>query len=399
MATIPLGERPPQHQQITGLTPFALGFRPFFLVAALAGMLDMVLWLAIWRGMLIAPAYYGQIGWHSHEMLFGYATAVIAGFLLTAVRNWTGIMTLHGRPLAALSLVWLAGRLAPFVPGLPAILIAITDLAFLPLLALVLYSPLMKGKNRVNRLFLPLFGLMAIANLLVHLQALGWYATNGKGATLMVNLILLLLVFVSGRVLPFFTEKVIAGFSPTFHKGRENVLYTALGAWTTLQLLFPNPWLLLLASAGVILGLAWRFWHWHHPGVWRIPILWVLFSGLGWMLIGFILKSMALMGWLADNLATHALTGGAVGVLTLGMMARVALGHTGRDINPVRPVEISFLLLNLAVLMRVFGPLFTPAHYNLWISLSGGMWIICFALFSFYYLPILVKPRADGLPI
>ncbi len=162
MSVIPLGERPPTPGKVRGLTPFALGFRPFFSVAVLAAILLMGLWLSLWSGQLRAPAYYyGATGWHSHEMLFGYAGAVIAGFLLTAVRNWTGIDTLTGLPLALLTLIWITGRILPFIPGVPEPIIGLVDLSFLPLLAAALYSPLMQGPNKINRIFLPLLAVMA----------------------------------------------------------------------------------------------------------------------------------------------------------------------------------------------------------------------------------------------
>jgi uncharacterized protein involved in response to NO len=398
MAVIPLGERPPTPSQAQGLAPFALGFRPFFAVAALAAVLLMGLWLAFWSGWLPLPSYYGGIGWHSHEMLFGYTGAVIAGFLLTAVRNWTGIPTPTGIYLALLTLVWLAGRLLSLIPGIPGWLLAMVDLSFIPLLALAIYRPLMGAQNKTNRIFLPLLAGMALANLLVHLQSLNLLTTAGRGTDLMLNMILILLTLVSGRVLPFFTEKAIAEARPRQHKRREQWVFGLIIAWTLAQLLLPDPWLLSLLAFGVALTQAWRLYDWHHPRVWRIPILWVLYSGLIWLVVGFLLKALALNGIYSPTLALHALTAGAIGILTLGMMARVALGHTGRELKPARLVEGSFLLLNLAVAVRVFAPAIAPVHYAFWIEFSAGLWILCFLIFSYYYLPILLKPRVDGRP-
>lgn len=398
MAVIPLGERPPNPSKAKGLTPFALGFRPFFSVAALAAIILMGLWLALWSGQLTAPAYYGSIGWHSHEMLFGYAGAVIAGFLLTAVRNWTGIDTPTGTPLALLTLIWLLGRVLPFIPFIPGPVIALADLSFLPLLAAALYPPLMRAQNKINRVFLPLLAVMALANLLVHLQSLQILPTAGQGISLMLNMILLLLTLVSGRVLPFFTEKAIAGAIPRTHKQREQWVFGFVIGWSLAELVYPVPWLLSLLALGVAITQTWRLVDWHHPQVWRIPILWVLYSGLLWFVIGFLLKALALNGLFPNTLAVHALTAGAIGILTLGMMARVALGHSGRELKPMRLVEAGFFLLNLAVILRVFAPVVAPTHYSFWIQLSGSLWILCFSLFAFYYLPILLQPRIDGRP-
>jgi uncharacterized protein involved in response to NO len=346
----------------------------------------------------MAPSYYGNIGWHAHEMLFGYTGAVIAGFLLTAVRNWTGMVTPTGTRLALLTLIWLAGRLQPFIPGIHNWLMALVDLSFFPLLSLAIYRPLIRSQPKINRIFLPLLIVMALANLLVHLQSLGLLHTAGQGNDLMLNLVLLLLTLVSGRVLPFFTEKAITDATPRYDKRREQWVFGMIIAWGLAELFFPNPWLLSLLALGVAFTQAWRLFDWHHPQVWRIPLLWVLYSGLIWFVLGFVLKALAHNGLYPPTLALHALTAGAIGIMSLGMMARVALGHTGRDLAPARPVSLSFLLLNLAVAVRVFAPAIDSAHYIFWVQLSGGLWLCCFLIFSYYYLPILVTPRIDGHP-
>jgi uncharacterized protein involved in response to NO len=214
----------------------------------------------------------------------------------------------------------------------------------------------------------------------------------------MLNLVLILLTLVSGRVLPFFTEKAVSAAQPVHNKLRDQLLIGLILSWTLLHLLLPQPWLLGPLALAIAAGQAWRFLDWHHPKIWSIPVLWVLFTGLGWLSIGFLLKGLALFGLYPDSLATHALTSGAVGVMTLGMMARVTLGHTGRELRPVRLVEVSFIILNLAIILRVFAPALAPEHYSLWVHTSGTLWVLCFALFSFYYLPMLLKPRIDGRP-
>ncbi len=397
MVVIPLGEHPRPANPPGGFTPFRLGFRPFFSLAALSGLALIPLWLAFWQHGL-PGGYYGSVGWHSHEMLFGFTTAIIAGFLLTAVRNWTGIVTPTGTPLALLALVWLLGRLAPFAPVLPPAAVALTDLAFLPLLGLAIYRPLMAGENRLNRIFLPLLAAMFLANLLHHLQSLGLAQTARQSVNLMIDLVVVLILVVSGRVIPFFTEKAVTGASPRHSRWREALSYAAIGLWTLGQLLDLSAWMLALAALAVAASQLWRFHDWHHPGIWRLPILWVLFSGLLWLVVGFSLKSLSLIGLFPPNLATHALTAGAIGVLTYGMMARVALGHTGRDINPPRAVGISFLALNLAVIVRVFAPTLLPQSYTRWVMVSGAAWAACYLIFALYYLKLLNSPRLDGRP-
>ncbi len=395
MAYIPLGASPKPAKPPKGLVPFALGFRPFFSLAALSGLVLLPLWLGFWRSA-VPLVYFGNVLWHSHEMLFGFTVAIIAGFLLTAVRNWTGIDTPTGTPLALLALLWLLGRIAPFVPAMPPVGIALLDLAFLPMLIVAIYRPLMAAENRINRIFLPLLTAMALANMLVHLEALGLSTTGRRGIELMINLTLLLIVIVSARVMPFFTEKAVAGARPRFSANRERFAFAAIGLWTLLQLLWPSPWLLTPLALAVAASQLWRFLDWHHPGIWQRPILWVLFTGLIWLIVGFLLKSLSALGLFPDNLATHALTAGAIGVLTFGMMARVSLGHTGRDINPPRVIAFSFVLLNLAVVARVFGPAIHAHGYVHWIMLSGTGWALSYLLFAIHYLKLLITPRIDG---
>ena len=390
----------PPNPQVKGWRPFGLGFRPFFLLAGLSAVVLIVLWLSSWHGATShAAQYYGHIHWHSHEMLFGFATAVIAGFLLTAVRNWTGRRTPDGLPLALLTLLWLLGRVLPWLTASPAALNALIDLAFLPALAAVLSPALWQGANRTNRLFVPLLLAMAFANALVHAQALGWStASADRGIALMLDLVLLLLIFVGGRVMPFFTEKAIAGARP---KRRPAIEAAGVGAVLLLAALhlaglsgWPVALVLLVAGATQALRLA----GWYDRRVWSIPILWVLYTGYAWLAVGLSLVGLSEMGWFAHSPAVHALTMGTLGVFTLGMMARVALGHTGRVMRSATSVNLAFVLANLAAGVRVFGPAFLPTWYVSWVLLAGALWVAAFAIFAWVYTPILLRPRADGRP-
>lgn len=398
MATIPLGPAPAK-QTAKGLVPFALGFRPFFLAAGAAALGLMIPWLLMWVGRWQPDGYYGFIGWHAHEMLFGYGLAVIAGFLLTAVRNWTGIPTPTGVPLAALALLWLVGRLLPFgYPVVPGSIIATVDLLFLPALLWALSVPLWKGANRMNRLFMPLLGAMWLANLLIHAQSLELFATAGRGQDLMRNLILLLVALIGGRVMPFFTEKAIPEARPKRSKTLEYWSFGFLLFLIAVELLYPVKPLLASAAAGVAITQALRLAGWHHKGVWRIPILWVLYTGFGWLILGFVLKVLGLAGAFPPNLAVHALTVGAIGVLTLGMMSRVALGHSGRMLESSKSTNLAFISLNLGAAVRVFGPLAVPDNYVGTVHMAGGLWLLAFLIFTVNYAPVLLKPRVDGRP-
>lgn len=392
---------PPKKADIANSGPaiFALGFRPFFSAAGVAAVVLIVVWILIWMGRLTIPEYYGAVGWHSHEMLFGYAAAIIAGFLLTAVRNWTGVNTPSGVPLALLGLLWLAGRLIPmFAAHVPAWMVAAVDLAFLPAIALSIAPALWQGAQKINRIFVPLLLVMALANLLVHLQALGFADSAGRGIDMMLYMVVFLVALVGGRVMPFFTQAVVPGFRAS---RREWLETTTMGAFAVLILLqlFGAP-LFLTGLTALLLAVtqALRVAGWHHPQVWRMPILWVLYTGMIWMIIGLLMLALASIGLVGANLAKHALGVGGIGVLTLGMMARVALGHSGRPIEPVRSIEIAFILLNAAAAVRVFGPLLPLGSYTFWVHLSGGLWIVCFLIFCRVYLPVLSTPRIDGKP-
>lgn len=392
-------EPPKPELQQAGPAILALGFRPFFISAALSGLILMLIWLGAWSGAYPLPTYYGAIGWHSHEMLFGYVVAVIAGFLLTAVRNWTGITPPTGTNLGLLFLLWLAGRVAPFLSGaIPAPLIALIDLAFLPAVAAGIMPALWKGEQKANRVFVPLLLVMAAANLYVHFDSLGITSSATRGTDAMLYLVTFLVTLLGGRVIPFFTEAVIAGHASRRDSRVELATVLSLGGLVAVQLVYPSAWLSGVFAFAVAVTQALRVIGWYNRGIWQIPILWVLFSGMFWLVIGFSMTGLAYFGFTGLNLAKHAITVGGIGVLTYGMMARVALGHTGREIASHPLINGCFVLLNLATLFRVFGPILLPEKYTLWVHLSGGLWIISFLLFGAIYVPMLIRPRVDGKP-
>jgi uncharacterized protein involved in response to NO len=386
--------QPPQ-----GWVPFALGFRPFFLLAGIVAVLSIGVWPAVWGGRLQLPGYYDPIAWHAHEMLFGYGIAVVAGFLLTAVRNWTGLPTWSGARLAMLALVWLLARLLPWWPEVPAGLVLVVDCAFLPLLAISLARPLWQGQNRVNRVFIPLLLAMALINLLSHLQLLGVVTVLGDARRVMLSLILLLLVLVAGRVLPFFTQSVLPGFRARHRPRVEQAGFALLLAIVAAGLSPVAPgWLLALLWGGFGILQCIRLQGWFDRRALRIPVLWVLHAGYAWLCLGSLMTAAAALGLLPDASALHALTIGAVGVFTLGMMTRVARGHSGRPID-VSPIMVAaFAALNLAAAIRVLGPMFAATDYVIWIHLSTLSWVLAFVLFTWRYAPMLLRPRIDGRP-
>ena len=369
----------------------------------MAGIFAVIL-MALWAGAFVTnrplTTYYGMTGWHSHEMIFGYACAVIAGFLLTAVRNWTGMETAKGPPLAGLSALWLAGRIMPFFPGaLPSWLIALVDLLFLPALALSLAIPLVRGGQKRNLFFIPLLGALALADLLVHLELFGFaYGSARAGNFLALDLIILLIVIMGGRVIPFFTERALSGVSQRRWRWLEWSSIASVIAFMLAELFLPGS-----IPAGVMAGLAaasngLRLAGWYTKRFWAVPLLWVLHLGYAWVVVGFCLKTLAVLDLVLPQLTLHAFTVGGIGVLTLGMMARVSLGHTGRPLKAAGPVAFAFALINLAAVLRGIVPIICPYWLLQLAALSGGLWILSFLIFVVIYTPILISPRVDGLP-
>ena len=381
-------------------TLFALGFRPFFLLAGIFAAILMAIWVPAFVTNRPLTTYYGMTGWHSHEMIFGYAAAVIAGFLLTAVRNWTEIQTPAGMPLAALAALWLAGRMMPFFPdGFPGWLIALVDLLFLPALAIAIAIPLLRSGQKRNLFFVPLLAAFGLADLLVHLEVLGFADGSARaGVFLGLDLIVLLVVIMGGRVIPFFTERALSGVNPRRWQWIEWLSIGSVIAFMLSEIALPGS-VLVAVMAGLAAGSnGVRLFGWYTKKFWPVPLLWVLHLGYAWIVVGFCLKALATLDLVAPQLTIHAFTVGGVGVLTLGMMARVSLGHTGRPLKTSQAVALAFALINLAALLRGFLPIFFLKWFPQLVALSGVLWVLSFAIFLEVYTPVLINPRVDGRP-
>ena len=385
-------------QKIFDTPLFGLGFRVFFALAGLSALILIVLWNAIFKGTLTVDNYFAPNYWHAHEMLLGYSVAVIAGFLLTAVKNWTGKPTLTGDKLAGLALLWLYGRILPFYAGLlPDALIAAIDFSFLPVLAYQISKPIMQAKHFKSLIFIGLLLLLTLGNGLLHAEILGLYQnTASTGIQLIVATIILLILIIAGRVFPFFIERGLHGTLLI-----RNPLLDALSIGSAVAVFALQLWgvsgtfLALTAIFAVIVNIA-RLSAWYVHRIWYVPLLWILYVGYGWIVIGFILTVLSAYAWVSATLALHAFTVGGIGVLTLGMMARVSLGHTGRALRASNAMAIAFVLINLATLLRVLLPLVLPDWYTLLIYGSTLSWLAAFSLFMFVYAPILTSPRIDG---
>ncbi len=390
----------PEPTAAPGIALFNLGFRPFFLLAGLTAVLLVPLWIFAYIRGQAEFGYYTAILWHGHEMLFGYTVAVIAGFLLTAVRNWTDLPTPGGKTLAGLIMLWLAGRIAPFVAGfLPHGIIAALDIAFLPVLAIALSIPLLRRKQTHNLVFLLILSALTLANVLVHMQLLGMtQATAMAGLNLAVYLVVLLIAILGGRVIPFFTERGIAGATTRQWKAVEYLSLGSLVVLLVLDLAHASPLAITVFAVLAAVGHGIRLSGWYQKQVWSVPLLWVLHLGYAWLVVGFLFKALSAAGLLNPALAMHAFTAGGIGTLTLGMMARVALGHTGRALRVGPAMFWAFVLANLAGMLRVFPPTITPEYYDSWLVLAAICWSTAFAIFVISYAGILIRPRVDRRP-
>ena len=378
-----------------------LGFRPFFLFGTMFSVIAVSLWLWILSyGGWLATSELTVFQWHAHEMLYGYTLAVIAGFLLTAVGNWTGKRTISGFPLLLLSILWLAARVMPFVEHPQAMLVmASLDVAFNFFLAVAILIPILQVRQWKHLAIWSKLVFLLTGNVLFYLGLFNML-DNGiqMGIYTGLYIILSLIMLMGRRVIPFFIEKGV-GEQVTIKNYRWldlSSLFLML-AFITLEVFIVIPaWATIIAAILALLhGI--RLYGWYAKGIWKKPLIWVLYLGYAWIVIGFILR--ALSGWfdVSPMLSVHAFAYGGVGMITIGMMARVALGHTGRDVfNPPKGLRLMFILMFMGAVVRVLLPTLFPDNTSTWIFVSQLLWIASFAEFVFIYTLMLVKPRVDG---
>ncbi|MCC7463133.1 MAG: NnrS family protein [Gammaproteobacteria bacterium] len=373
-----------------------LGFRPFYLLAAGFAALSVALWALQYAGLLPFAYLPGSI-WHAHEMLFGYTLAVITGFLFTAVRNWSGRPTPTGPLLAAIAALWVAGRVLLLTSW--SIAAAVVNVAFPLSVAAGIGVPLWRARNRRNYFFVGIMLLLAGALACIHLAALGVIEIPPwAGLQIGLDAILFVISVIAGRVVPMFTNNAVPGA----HARRARyVERTALGGVLVLLVadLFGVSGLPLVALALVLAAAhAWRLWLWDPRSTLRTPLLWVLHLAYAWIPVHLTLRAAAEAGWVMRPLAVHALSMGAIGGLTIGMMVRTARGHTGRPLRADGSETTCFVLVALAAVVRVFCPLAAPQHYLWTVLLSAALWSAGFLLYAVRYWPILTRARADGGP-
>ena len=388
---------------------FGNGFRVFFLAAGLFAFVSMGIWegyqiLQALGGMLDLPTAAPPHLWHAHEMIFGYGSAALAGFLLTAVPSWTGAKSAPHRFIAVVAGLWLAGRLAVFTSGhLPPALVAVLDLAFVPVLAANLLSQLIKRPKPQQMIILAILTAYWIGNLMVHLEWVGLTADTAW-AGLRAGLLTLgaMIMVLGGRVTPGFTKNAMvqSGRETGLPRNPMPLAALAIAAALTQPLGYllgaPELWLapfaLVAGTAGLVRVALWR-------GLWTRgkPILWTLHLSYALNALGFLTLGLAQLGLTSDLAALHLLGIGGVGGMTLAIMSRATLGHTGRALVAPRPVALAYALIPLAALVRFAGAEL-PAAHTAAILVAGALWLLAFGLFTVALWPVFWGPRAARRP-
>lgn len=380
-----------------GSALFSAGFRPFFFFGAVWAAITVLLWLPMWEGHYGLPSRFSPLDWHVHETLYGYLPGAAAGFLLTAVPNWTGRLPVVGRPLALLFALWVAGRAAvPFSAVIGGWTAAVIDASFLLALTGLTLREVMAGKNWRNLRVVAVLALLAAGNVAFHVECLlggtaPWGTRIGlAGAVILVNLI-------GGRIVPSFTINWLRGRGPgrtPVPFGRADQVVTvitvlALAAWVVLPQGRPTGAVLLLAG----LAQAWRLSSWAGWRTWDEKLVLVLHLGYLGIPLGFLLLGASLAGLLplAPSAALHAWTVGAVGLMTLAVMTRASLGHTGRPLHATTPIALTYLAGFVAMVARIAVGFGAAEMVLLHVALVG--WLAAFVGFAVIYRPVLLKPR------
>lgn len=377
----------------------ALGFRPFYLLGALWLVLAVPIWMVMYGHGLITGSHLQAMDWHGHEMLFGFAGAIIVGFLFTAVKNWTNQDTPIGWPLAALAAVWIAARVL-LMTGWSEIG-AVLDVAFYLLAAAGIARPMLRSGNKRNLFFIALLTVFAAVSGWQHLAAMGLVGglDSRELMQLALSVVTIIVTVITGRVIPMFTSNAVPGAPVRKLVWLERASVISVIALALLAVTPVPAALFHVAALLAALIHGWRWWNWAPHWTLKKPILWILHASYLWLPIGFLLKAIP-TAWapMAGLLSTHALTVGVIGGLCIGMMTRTARGHTGRPLQASSAEVWAYALVLAATVFRVLLPLIVPDFYRLWTGISSLLFISGFAIYVAVFGPWLMQPRVDGRP-
>ena len=389
----------PRGLRRTGPALLSYGFRPFFLGAGVWAVVSMALWIGGLALGLPLGGDYGAVAWHGHEMLFGFGAAVLGGFLMTAIPNWTGQMPLSGPPLAVLACLWLAGRVAmlaiPWIGVVPAVVV---DAAFLPVLVGVCGRELFAGKKWSDMKVLVAIAVVGLANIGFHAEVLATGAAQGSARAAVAGYVLLVTI-IGGRIVPSFTRNWLAARGetrlPVAFNRQDGVAIVAGLAALLVWVVAPEGWpgaVAGLAGAGVV---AWRLSRWRGWATRAEPLLLVLHVAFGFIVLGFLGFAAGAVGWLPAAGSMHVMMVGGIGGMMLAVMTRATRGHTGRPLTASRLTVAAYVCLFGAALARPAADLCAQPWL---LDLAGGLWIAAFALFVAEYGPMLVRPRQSSRP-
>ena len=392
---LPTGHAAQQPAALEGWPLLRLGFRPFYLGAALLACLSVPLWIAIFLGHIQLDLPVSPLLWHAHEMLFGFAAGVIIGFLLTAVKAWTGLATPRGAVLGVLAMLWLAARVSALVAPYPVY--AALDVALLPAVAVILLRLLLKAGNKRNLPLISILLLLSAANGVFHLSVMGVLGVPPVHA-LYAGLALIVMIecVMAGRVVPMFTKNVTPGLVINMARKFELSTLAVTGVALALWVFAPAGPVTLVACALAAVLHAARLWQWHPQVTFKRPILWILHAAYAWIPVGFALLALAQLGWVGTSLAVHAFAVGATGGLIIGMVTRTARGHTGRLLQVSRAEVLAYALVMGAAVLRVLLPAVLPQWYSPALAVAAVAWAVAFAIYLVIYTPWLAQSRLDG---
>ncbi len=385
-----------QNNQYSTIPFLRLGFRPFFFATGVIGVLSMLMWMLFYPSIMSVNNI-NPIDWHAHEMIFAYSSAVTVGFLLTASRNWTGVQTLYDKSLLLLLLLWTAGRFLPFIANEHLVYQAIIDTSFLLVATIAIAYPIVKGKNWANISVVAKVLLLAVAHILFYLGLLG-ILNQGMylGIYLGFYLIISLLFMMSRRLLPFFIEKGLG--LKTELKNYKFLDLSSLFlflAFMVIEIFFASALSTIIAGILFVIH-AVRMYNWYHPNIWQKSLLWSIYLAYGFLTLGFAINVITYFAPMGPNLDIHTFAFG-IALMALSMMARVTLGHTGRNVfDPPKQLNFMFILLSLSFVFRVLMVVFSIEHYVEWIFISQVLWVGSFVFFLMIYAPMFFKERVDG---
>lgn len=382
---------------------FESAYRPFFILAAMASLFYMSLWTAFYTFRLdlnfenISPSM-----WHGHEMLYGYTIAVIAGFLLTVEKYWLGKTTNNRYTLISLLIIWFIARVLialPLFTDLSFIFGAIVDCLFLTLLIIRVSYPIMSGRAWGKSGLIAHLAIIMANNIIFYLGLFGIIANGERlGIYSAIFMVISIILLMGRRMIPIFIRNGLEfKFEPKNWKLVDVLSIFFFVLFFIAALFFTSSKIASIISGILVLIYSVRLYSWYSGRIWSKPMLWVLFVAYSWIVIGFGLKFLSLFFVISDLLFIHSLTYGGIGIMTIGFMVRVTLGHTGRNVfTPPKSVFWIFTTLLAGTIVRVFFPLADVSNYQLWIGVSQALWIVSFLIFAVFFLPMLFKPAIKG---